>query len=56
MDWYHISCNFSPDYEFKANRFEIYDGILYFYDEGGSLICVIKEWKVFTRNKNENYT
>ncbi len=36
-----------------AHHFQVIDGILYFYEEDESLVCVIKDWTWFICKEND---
>jgi len=48
-----VRTNTSNDYHFECFRFEIFDGIVHFYDEDGDIIWVIKDWIGFRQVKDE---
>lgn len=49
MPQFLVKTNGSLEYTLDAFRFEICSDILYFYDEEGEVIWVIKEWISFFR-------
>lgn len=50
---YWVKTNTSIEYIFEATRFEIFDGIIHFYDENGVIIWVIKDWTSFCQNEEK---
>lgn len=42
-----VKTDSSLDYYFEASHFHICDGIVYFYEGGGDIIWVIKDWVSF---------
>ena len=45
----------SIEYLIDAARFEIHNGILYFYDEHYEVIWVIKEWNSFFQESEKGF-
>ena len=41
---YLVKTNTSLEYVFFAQRFEIFDGIIHFYDKTGDPVWIIKDW------------
>lgn len=44
---YWVKTNTSVEYSFNAERFEIINDIVHFYDSEGSPLWVIKDWVSF---------
>lgn len=49
-----VTSSSSKCYEIQAHRFEITQGILYFYDQSFEVMLVIKDWDSFFSNKEED--
>lgn len=49
MKNYLVITNSSTDYVVDAECFQIFEGIIHFYDADGEPICVFKEWTAFRR-------